>query len=495
MRVGILGIQHESNTFIATPTTLEDFRRKTLLRGEAIRRAFAGGHHEVSGYFEGLAAERIDAVPIFVAGATPSGVITADALNALLTMLWDALDAAGRLDGILAAVHGAAVSEMHRDMDGHWLTLLRDRVGPAMPIVNTLDPHANVSPRMIAACDASIAYRTNPHLDQRQRGVEAARLMARSLRGEVRPVQAAAMPPVAINIERQLTSAHPCAELFAEAETKRQTPGVLAVSVMLGFPYADVSETGSAFIVVADGDRALAQRTADALATFLINRRDWFVGQMISVDAALMLAMEHPQPVCLLDIGDNVGGGSPGDGTVIAHALHRAGIGPSFVCIFDPQAVAHASAAGIDNKFTMSVGGKTDDRHGPPLQLAVTVRGVHDGKFTEPEARHGGMTSHDMGATVVVESDRGLTIMLTSRRVFPVSLNQLTSCGLDPKSFRIIVAKGVHAPAGAYKAVCPTMIRVNTPGVTTADMSQLDYRHRRRPLFPFEPIDGGDGSP
>jgi microcystin degradation protein MlrC len=488
MRVGILGIQHESNTFIATPTSMEDFRRKTLLHGGEVRQKFSGGHHEISGYFEGLADERIDAVPIFVAGATPSGVITGETLAALLEMLWAELDRAGRLDGILAAVHGAAVSETERDMDGHWLTLLRQRVGGTLPIVNTLDPHANLSQRMVEACNASIAYRTNPHLDQRQRGVEAATLMARTLRGEVRPVQAAAMPPVAINIERQLTSAYPCSELFQDAESKGQTPRVLAVSVMLGFPYADVAEMGSAFIAVADGDRALAQRTVDELSTFLINRRDLFVGQMIGVDAALILAMQHPQPVCLLDMGDNVGGGSPGDGTVLAHALHRAGIGPSFVCMYDPQAVLQVmrEGAGVGTKLDITVGGKTDDRHGSPLNLAVTVRGVYDGKFTEPEARHGGMTTHDMGNTAVVESDRGLTIMLTCRRVFPVSLNQLTSCGLDPKSFRVIVAKGVHAPVGAYKAVCPTMIRVNTPGVTTADMTQLDYHHRRRPLFPFE---------
>src|SRR6059036_3938163 len=123
MRVGILGIQHESNTFMRRPTTLEDFQRKTLLRGEEIREKFAGGHHEIGGYFEGLAREKIDGVPIFVAGATPSGMIVADTLNALLAMLFEEIDRAGTLDGILAAVHGAAVSEVHRDMDGYWLTL------------------------------------------------------------------------------------------------------------------------------------------------------------------------------------------------------------------------------------------------------------------------------------------------------------------------------------------------------------------------------------
>jgi microcystin degradation protein MlrC len=65
-------------------------------------------------------------------------------------------------------------------------------------------------------------------------------------------------------------------------------------------------------------------------------------------------------------------------------------------------------------------------------------------------------------------------------------LNQLTSCGIDPQSFQILVAKGVHAPVAAYAPVCKQLIRVNTPGVTCADMRQLTYTHRRRPLFPFE---------
>src|SRR5437867_13435690 len=106
MRVGILGIQHESNTFMRRPTTLEDFQRKTLLHGEEIREKFAGGHHEIGGFFEGLEHEKIEAVPIFVAGATPSGVITAEALDALLAMLFQGLERAGPSDGILAAGHG-----------------------------------------------------------------------------------------------------------------------------------------------------------------------------------------------------------------------------------------------------------------------------------------------------------------------------------------------------------------------------------------------------
>ena len=132
------------------------------------------------------------------------------------------------------------------------------------------------------------------------------------------------------------------------------------------------------------------------------------------------------------------------------------------------------------------MGGKIDRLHGTPLLADVVVRGVFDGRFAESQARHGGMTSFDMGPTAIVETAAGLVVQLTTQRVFPVSLGQLTSCGLDPASFRAIVAKGVHAPLGAYAAVCPTILRVNTPGVTSADLNSFDYRYRRRPMFPLE---------
>ncbi len=186
-------------------------------------------------------------------------------------------------------------------------------------------------------------------------------------------------------------------------------------------------------------------------------------------------------------MGDNVGGGSPADGTLIAHALLAKHI-RSFVCLFDPDAVAQATSAGVNSRISLTAGGKLDPRHGPPLPISGTVRSLHDGKFTDTKPHHGGTTSFNMGAAAIVEDDCGLTIMLTSRRVPPFSLAQLTSCGIDPKDYQVVVAKGVHAPVAVYSTACPTLIRVDTPGITTADMRQLPYRFRRKPLFPFELI-------
>jgi microcystin degradation protein MlrC len=492
MRVGIIGIMHESNTFIEAPTTLDDFRRDLLLTGEAIRQRLAGAHHEVAGFLETLEANGAEAVPLFFARALPSGAIAAEAYDAMLAMMMGEVDRSGPLDGLLVCPHGANVSERERDMDGHWLSLLRQRLGPEVPIVCTLDPHANLSPRMVNSVNATIAYRTNPHLDQRQRGIEAATLLLRTLRGEVRPTQSAAFPPVAINIERQAPAQPPCLPLYELADAIRQRPGVLSCSIFLGFPYADVEEMGSAVLVVTDDDPALARQLADELAAHLVERRDEFVGQFISAEQAVAEALAADGPVCLLDMGDNVGGGSPGDGGLIAREFERqvAAGGQrgrrAFICLYDPEAVQRAASVGVGARVVLAMGGRSHPLYAPPLEAEVTVRSFHEGKFTETEVRHYGMTHFDMGLTALVETDHGLTVQLTSRRVYPTSLNQLTSCGIDPQSFQILVAKGVHAPVAAYAPVCKQLIRVNTPGVTCADMRQLTYTHRRRPLFPFE---------
>ncbi len=488
MRVGIIALQHESNTFLGTPTTWEHFEQGAVLSGKAIRAEYAASHHEVGGFFQGLEEESIEAVPIFLAWALPGGTVTASTLNKLLGAMLDELKQAGAVDGLLVAPHGAAVAENCPDMDGAWLRELRARVGPLTPLVGTLDLHANLSDLMIRSTDALIAYRTNPHLDQRERGREAARLMARMLRGEVHPTQAAAFPPLAINIERQYSAAAPCQECYDALDDIMADNRVLSNSLLLGFPYADIREMGTSVLMITNDNPDLARKLADEFAEYLVLRRSVFVGHLIEVDAAVEQAAKLPSPVCLLDMGDNVGGGSPGDGTLLLQAICRQGVSKAFVCLCDPASVEAARKAGIGARLSLDLGGKTDRMHGDPLPAMVRVRGIYDGRYSESQPRHGGRTHFDMGPTVVVQLDTGPTVMLTSRRALPFSLEQLTRCGIDPRAFQIIVAKGVHAPVAAYAPVCPTLLRVNTPGVTTADMTRLTYQHRRKPLFPFETI-------
>ncbi len=486
MRVGIIALLHESNTFVATSTTLDHFRENWLFTGETIRTQLADTSHEVGGFLAGLAAERIDAVPLLAARAVPFGPVSADCFAALLETMQTELLAAGPLDGILVAPHGATVSEDFPDADGHWLTELRHLVGPELPIIGTLDAHANLSQQMIDATNALIAYRTNPHLDQRDRGIEAATMLAATMRGEISPTQAAAFPPVAINIERQLTSDPHCQPFYQLADRLRDQQRVLSSSILLGFPYADVAEMGSSMIVVTDGDAELARQSASVLATYLWKHRAEFDGQLLDIETALDEVARLPGPICLLDMGDNVGGGSPADSTHLVHAIAARGMTNAFVCLYDPAAVQQSASRAVGDPFEMTIGGKTDRLHGEPFSARFILRGLYDGRFHEPETRHGGFSDCDQGPTAVVQTEQGVTFMLTSRRMPPFSLRQLTTFGVDPTQFHILVAKGVNAPVAAYEPVCRHLLRVDTPGCTTADMTTLSFAARRRPLFPFE---------
>ncbi len=487
MRIGIIAIQHESNTFVQTATTWADFEHDALVCGDEVRQLFEGALHEIGGFFAGLKQAQAEAVPIFAARAVPGGAVAKETFDRLLATMFDQLEAAGRLDGLLVAPHGAGVCESIRDMDGYWLEQVRQKIGDSVPMICTLDAHANVSQRMIDACDATVVYRTNPHVDQFERGVEAASLIVQTVRGTVRPVQAVCLVPVAINIERQHTESEPCRSLIESADEMLKLDRVLSNSVVLGFPYADVEEMGASFIVVTDDDPELAAELADQLGHELVTRREEFVAHLIGIDEAIETAQDLEGPVCLLDMGDNVGGGSSADGTLILHALQKQSGLKSCACLFDPQAAGLAIAAGVGADIPQfSMGGKLDQRLGPPLIADVEVVGVYDGTFTEDEVRHGGKTEYNMGPSAVVQTDFGATVLLNSFRTPPFSLKQLTSCGIDPKEFQILIAKGVQAPLAAYSPVCSHSIRVNTAGPTSADMEQLAYCHRRKPLFPFE---------
>lgn len=492
MRIGILAFLHESNTFIASPTTWRNFEEDTVAIGDEILKRFAGSHHELGGFLAGLDRAVVDVpvevVPILAVRGMPSGAISEEAFEDLLNRTRSALQHAMPLDGLLVAAHGAAVSEKHRDADGCWLAQIRELVGEKLPIVVTLDAHANLSPAMVEACTAIIAYRTNPHLDQRARGEEAAGILIDCLLGKTKPTMAAAFPPLVINIERQSTDEPHLQEIYTVADRQKDSPHVLSNSLLLGFPYADVKEMGAATVVITDGDLQLAQQLADELANALWRNRHAMEGKLIDVKSALDL-VEATVGVRfgLLDMGDNVGGGSAADGTVLARALCERNLGPAFVCIADAESVVQAINVGVGATAELSIGGRTDHAHGDPLRLRVEIVSIHSGRFSESKPRHGGIVEFDQGATVVVRAcEHPMTLLLTSKRMVPFSLQQLLSCGLDPKSFRVLVAKGVHAPLAAYREVCDRFVRVNTPGSTCADLGQMDYHYRRHPLFPFE---------
>lgn len=310
--------------------------------------------------------------------------------------------------------------------------------------------------------------------------------MVGMVQGEVHPIQQAVFPPFVMNIEKQCTELSPCKEFYGLAEKLRHTLGILSLSILQGYPYADVEEMGTSFIAVGDGSSEKTAAILQELSQHLWENREAFEGTGIPLEEALASIKNESPRTCLLDMGDNVGGRSPADGTLIAHGLFKHQISQSFVCLYDPESVDRVKHSGIGSGLILEMGGKTDDLHGSPLSVEVKVEGLYDGIFHEKQPRHGGAINFDQGDTAVVSCKSGLTVMLTSKRMVPFSLEQLRSCGLVPEVFRVLVAKGVNSPLAAYEEVCARFIRVDTLGVTASNLNHFAYQHRRNQMFPFE---------
>lgn len=486
-RIAICGLMHESNTFAEGRTGLDAFVQGGLDTGEAIRTRWGAAHHEVGGFLEGATLHEFEALPTLMAWATPSGPLTPETYQELLDRLLGSLRAAEPVDAVLIALHGAMAVDNLDDADGNTLARLRDLIGPDRPLVVTLDYHANVSPLMAEAADAIVAYRTYPHVDQRHRGIKAALIASLAANKVVHPTVALSKPPMLLNLLAQDTDREPLRSLMAELSSLDDSPGFLDASILAGFPFADRAATGASCVVVTDDNPTLAAETAARLAERLWSLRGELVASQPGPKEAVTEALRaRDLPVLLVDYGDNVGGGSAADSTVLIHELLAQGADRCIVVLYDPEAVVACKVAGVGGEVNLRAGGKVD-RNAPPLPFKGKVRVIHDGRYIEDLPRHGGQRLHDQGHSAMVEDDRENALVVTSLRHPPFSLGQLTSLGLRPELARAIVVKAAVAYKAAYAPIAGTTIPVDSPGLTASNPARYPYQKIRRPILPLDP--------
>jgi len=482
MKIGVLGFIHESNSFVKKQTALSGF---DISRGKDIFSQWSHTHHEIGGFIQAANTKNLELVPLLTATATPSGPLTRETYETILNEMTKSISG-NPVDGLLLALHGAMVAEGCDDADGNTVKRVREELGLGKPIVMTLDCHANVSKLMTENVDSTILYRSNPHIDQFERGREAVALMVRTLRGEIHPAQHLEQVPMIINISKQNTGEEPLLSLMNEIERIRTKRGVLCVSLGLGFAFSDVEKMGASIIVVTDDDPETAKSVAQHLGRFVWGMRGKFLCELLSPAEAVKEAGLVDGAVVLMDVGDNVGGGSPGDSTIMLREVLEQGLEKGLVILTDPEAVQECLKAPLGEPLTLNVGAKQDSSHGTPVKVQGILREIHQGMFTEDEPRHGGQREFNQGATAVIETPENHVIILNSNRTPPFSLHQITSLGIDPREMNTIIAKGVIAPIAAYAPIAERIIAVNTIGSTSADIHAFHYRNRRRPLYPFE---------
>jgi microcystin degradation protein MlrC len=381
MRVTALGLHHETNTFSSFATTYESFSKSSyggLLRGPEIEAHQRSSHSTFAGYYQAADEFGFDLVPLLFAVNDPSGTITLDAFDRIVDEMMSLLREGGPWDGVLLNQMGAAVSEDFPDVDGEVAARTRAVVGPDIPVVMTLDLHANLSQKMVEHTQAIVVYRTNPHMDASERAIDACEILVRTIKGEIRPVTALEMPPMVISILRQDTREEPMRGVMADVEAANRRPGIIHTSMGQGYPWADVEEMGAAFYALADGDLHAARAAARWMAERAWARRaELATSSTFTPREALEHAMRAPRgPILLLDVGDNVGAGSAGDSTFILAEAQRLGVRSLLQTVRDPEAVEACVAAGVGSTVTLSLGGNTDALHGEPVIVAGYVSRV-----------------------------------------------------------------------------------------------------------------------
>ena len=261
-----------------------------------------------------------------------------------------------------------------RGRRGRVLARLRRRLGPEVPVVVTLDLHANVTQLMADNASALIAYRTYPHIDQYERAWQGAELLERAMQGEIRPKTVIARRPMLYGLDHGRTQRGPMAELIARGEAIENSGEALVVSICAGFSRANIHDVGPSVTVTVEGDTGRGQAIAEEFIDHAWETRDFTTVKLLPVAEAVALARRGEpgdKPLVVADYTDNPGGGGYGDATAFLKGLVEAGVeSVAFHAICDPEAVQEGMRAGVGTKTTLTLGGKTDpSMGGGPLAL------------------------------------------------------------------------------------------------------------------------------
>lgn len=482
---------HESNTFKKGETTLQDFRDNVLDLGQTAVDRFRGVNEELAGFLD-LAEEKGWRMTHTVsAHATPGARVSREAYEHIAGLICDGARAhRDRLDGVLLALHGSMVPVFCEDGEGELLARLRAILGPDLPIAVTLDLHAMATPAMVEAAQIFVSYKTYPHIDMRDTGRHAARLLDAAMRGEIRPRTLRIGLPMLDEANAGRTDVPETAALYTRATAHEAEPGILAVSINAGFAEADIADAGPTVLVTHDtGADRRAGEIAQGLARTIWDQRDRVSNDFLTPGAAAGIARDFDAasgPLVIADYADNPGAGAYGDATALLAALLAAGAtGGALAPMIDPEAAALLHRHRVGDTVTLALGGKCDPAFGGgPLTLTGTLRHLSDGTYTGDGPILGGIT-HSFGPTAVFRV-QGIDILVVTLSGQMLDLQQVRTFGIEPRSLRFLVVKSMQHFRAAFEPVAGRVIVCDSGALATPQAHLRPYVRIRRPVWPLD---------
>jgi microcystin degradation protein MlrC len=490
-RIAVGGFLHETNTFAPTKATYADFVHgggwPAMAEGTDVLKVMRNINVGLAGFAEAAQAAGWNLVPTISCGASPSAHVTEGAYERIVRVMIDGIKAAGPLDAVYLDLHGAMVTEHLDDGEGEILARVRKVIGKDLPLVVSLDLHANVTPQMVEHADALIAYRTYPHVDMADTGRAAARHLALLLRTRQKFAKAYRQLPFLIPISWQCTNDQPTKSIYQKLAAL-QSDAVPTLSFAPGFPAADFADCGPS--VFAYGrTQSDADAAADAVTKLIIGHEDDFDGRIYTPDEGVRYAMElaktASKPIVIADTQDNPGAGGDSDTTGMLRALvrnnaQRAAIG----VIYDPASAKSAHAAGVGATVMLALGGKSGIPGDAPYQETFVVEQISDGNFVASGPYYGGRDM-DMGPSACLRIG-DVRVVVSSHKAQLADQSMYRYVGIEPTEQAILVNKSsVHFRAD-FEPIAETLLICAAPGAMPADTATLPWT-RLRPGIRLKP--------
>ncbi len=490
-RIAVGAFLHETNTFAPTKATYADFVHgggwPAMARGADVLKVMRNINVGLAGFVGQAEANGWEMVPTICCGASPSAHVTKDAYERIVKVMVDGIAAAGRLDAVYLDLHGAMVTEHLDDGEGEILARVRRVIGNDLPLVASLDLHANVTPQMVEQADALIAYRTYPHTDMAGTGRAAAKHLALLLQTKRKLAKAFRQLPFLIPISWQCTNDQPTRGIYQRLAAM-ESETVPTLSFAPGFPAADFVDCGPS--VFAYGKtQADADAAADAMAKLVVGHEDDFDGRIYTPDEgvrhAMELAMRAAKPVVIADTQDNPGAGGDSDTTGMLRALVRNNATKAAIgVIYDPVSAKAVHAAGVGGTVTLALGGKSGIPGDAPYTETFIVEKLSDGQFVAPGPYYGGRDM-DMGPSAALRIG-GVRVVVSSHKAQLADQAMFRYVGIEPTEQSILVNKSsVHFRAD-FEPIAERLLICAAPGAMPADTAALPWT-RLRPGIRIKP--------
>jgi len=475
-KVLMAGFLHETNTFSSTPAVWENF-----VNGEGFPRMHQGNElfqlADVNiplGGFVNTAPEKWELVPTIWCAASPSGPVAVETFEHVARQITEAC-LTEHPDAVYLDLHGAMVTESYSDADGELIRRVREIVGPEIPIVVSLDLHANVSDLMAETANGMVAYRTYPHIDMAETGQRCAQLLRHILDGRSTELHLERLDFLIPTISGS-TMDGPAKEVYSLLQSLSDE--VPFVSIAMAFPATDVPECRPCVFGYGDDSRLLATRVAE-LRQQIADREPNFETQAFPVDDAVQLAVENiregVRPVIIADTQDNPGAGGDSNTTGVLRALMAQDVpGSACAAIHDPEIVEQAVQAGVGAHISVRFPG-SETVGDAPLEANFEVEKISNGEILfEGPMMNGNRLS--VGPSVVLKHSN-VRVIVNNHKAQIMDRNQFRAAGVEPEEQNILVVKSsVHFRAD-YAHIAGNIIVALAPGPFPAEPIELPWHN------------------